>query len=111
MRAWPPERDDQATLARQRYEATVHGRVQGVGFRWFVRSAAARLNLVGWVANEPSGSVRVVAEGEESDIAELARVIAQGPAGASVERVAAETSGATGTFRSFEIRYGGHSGD
>ena len=98
-------------MTRQRYEATIHGRVQGVGFRWFVRSAAARLKLVGWVANEPSGSVRVVAEGEEENIAELARVIGQGPAGAHVERVTGETSAATGAFSKFEIRSGSHSGD
>jgi acylphosphatase len=98
-------------VTRKRYEATVHGRVQGVGFRWFVRSAAARLNLVGWVANEPLGSVRVVAEGEEGSIAELARALAQGPPGASVQRVDGETSAATGAFGSFEIRSGSHSGD
>ena len=95
----------------QRYEATVHGRVQGVGFRWFVRNVAARLSLVGWVANEPSGSVRVVAEGEEAKLAELARALGQGPSGAHVERVDSELSAATGTFTTFEIRSGSHSGD
>ena len=100
-----------ATLTRQRYEARVHGRVQGVGFRWFVRSAAARLNLVGWVANEPSGSVRVVAEGEQEDVAELARVLGRGPSGSHVERVDGELSDATGSFTTFDIRSGSHSGD
>jgi acylphosphatase len=102
---------DQGAGARQRYEATVHGRVQGVGFRWFVRSVAARLNLVGWVANEPSGSVRVVAEGDRAGLEELARLLRQGPPGAQVERVDHDMSGATGVFNSFEIRSGGHSGD
>jgi acylphosphatase len=95
----------------QRYEATVHGRVQGVGFRWFVRTVAAQLGVVGWVANEPSGSVRVVAEGDPANIAALARALGQGPSGAYVERVDGETSAATGAFTSFEIRSGGHSGD
>jgi acylphosphatase len=94
-----------------RYEATVHGRVQGVGFRWFVRSAAARLKLVGWVANDPSGNVRVVAEGDRARIDELARILRRGPAGADVERVDEDTSSATGQFTSFDIRSGGHSGD
>lgn len=98
-------------MTRQRYEATVHGRVQGVGFRWFVRSVAARLNLVGWVANEPSGSVRIVAEGDAANLTELAKALGQGPSGAHVERVDAEISAAKGTFRAFEIRSGGHSGD
>ena len=100
-----------ASVTRQRYEATIHGRVQGVGFRWFVRSAASRLQLVGWVANEPSGSVRVVAEGDEANLNELARLLAEGPSGSHVERVDGETSAASGSFGKFEIRSGGHSGD
>jgi acylphosphatase len=103
----PPD----TALARQRYEGTVHGRVQGVGFRWFVRSAAARLDLCGWVANEPSGSVRVVAEGDPDNIAELVRALGHGPPGAHVERVDGEVSTATGAFSTFEIRSGGHPGD
>ena len=39
-------------MAHKRLDATVHGRVQGVGFRWFVMRRAERLGLVGWVANE-----------------------------------------------------------
>jgi acylphosphatase len=98
-------------VVRQRYEATVHGRVQGVGFRWFVRSAATRLDLVGWVANEPSGSVRVVVEGEADRVAELIRALGHGPAGATVERVDGELAAATGAFTKFEIRSGSHPGD
>ena len=89
----------------------MHGRVQGVGFRWFVRTVAARLNLVGWVANDSSGSVRVVAEGDEANLAELAKALGRGPSGAHVERVDGEISSAKGTFTAFEIRYGSHSGD
>jgi acylphosphatase len=95
----------------ERYEATVHGRVQGVGFRWFVRNAAARLNLVGWVANEPSGNVRVVAEGERASLQELARILRDGPAGAQVERIDDEMGSPSGHFTSFDIRSGAHSGD
>ena len=46
-----------------RLTAWVHGRVQGVGFRWWVRSRALELGLVGSVANLPDGRVEVVAEG------------------------------------------------
>ena len=42
----------------------VRGRVQGVGFRWFVREAARALGLAGWVRNRPDGSVEVAAEGD-----------------------------------------------
>ena len=99
------------TGAPRRYEVTVHGRVQGVGFRWFVRSVAERLGLVGWVANDPSGSVRVVAEGDRASLDELVRLLREGPSGAKVQRVDTESGAARGSYRKFEIRSGGHSGD
>ena len=51
------------TPVQERLDATVRGRVQGVGFRYMVLEEAHRLGLAGWVANEPDGSVRCVAEG------------------------------------------------
>jgi acylphosphatase len=50
-----------------RLTAWVHGRVQGVGFRWWVRSRALELGLVGWAANLEDGRVEVVAEGNRTD--------------------------------------------
>jgi acylphosphatase len=96
---------------RKRLHALVHGRVQGVGFRWWVRNQAARLNLQGWVANEPSGSVRVVAEGESSAVDQLAAQLRDGPSGAVVERVDTTFGLPTGEFRKFDIRAGSHPGD
>lgn len=95
----------------KRLEATVHGRVQGVGFRWHVRAAAARLRLVGWVANESSGSVRVVVEGDPRAVDELAAELRKGPPGAEVDRVDATNPPPTGEFTRFDIRAGSHSGD
>lgn len=54
----PPEPEPAVRLT-----AWVHGRVQGVGFRWWVRSRALELGLVGWAANLSDGRVEVVAEG------------------------------------------------
>ena len=51
---------------RVRLVAWVHGRVQGVGFRWWTRSRALELGLSGYAANKPDGRVHVVAEGPES---------------------------------------------
>ncbi len=96
---------------RKRLEAFVHGRVQGVGFRWWVRNQAARLNIQGWVANEPSGSVRVVAEGDAAALDQLAAQLRDGPSGAAVERVDTTFGPPTGEFKRFDIRAGGHSGD
>jgi acylphosphatase len=63
------------------------GLVQGVGFRWFVRETARRLNVAGWVLNRPDGDVEVEAEGAADGIASLRAAIAQGPPGASVRDV------------------------
>lgn len=94
-----------------RLEATARGRVQGVGFRFFVLQQGMELGLTGWVANESDGSVRCIAEGPRVDLEALLGSMERGPAGASVEGVNATWSPATGTLRSFGIRAGGHSGD
>lgn len=65
----------------------VHGLVQGVGFRWFVRREARARGLRGWVRNRPDGSVEVLAQGPEASIAGLGSALARGPAGARVDRV------------------------
>lgn len=65
----------------------VQGRVQGVGFRWFVHSQARRMGLAGWVGNRPDGSVEVVAAGEEAVLASLDEIVRRGPPGSSVTTV------------------------
>ncbi len=62
----------------------VRGRVQGVGFRWFVRVQGRRLGLSGWVANCSDGSVEVAASGEQGRLDEFRRVLRRGPDGADV---------------------------
>ena len=89
----------------------MRGRVQGVGFRWFVTRSAARLGLAGWVANQPDGSVRVVAEGPDGAMDQLVALLREGPAGASVEAVDEQWLVASGTLRGFGVRAGGHTGD
>ena len=98
-------------MSAERLEAVVHGRVQGVGFRIFVARHAARLELTGWVANEPAGRLRCVAEGRRASLEELLDDLRDGPPGAWVERVDATWSAATGSFTAFDIRSGWHSGD
>lgn len=70
-----------------RLHVRVAGRVQGVGFRWFIREEARRLGVAGWVRNLPTGEVELLAEGDEAVLAALARVIGKGPPGARVEVV------------------------
>ena len=64
-----------------------HGRVQGVGYRWFVWREAERLGLRGLVRNLPDGSVEVLAEGVEDSLDRLERALSRGPSVAHVERV------------------------
>lgn len=65
----------------------LRGRVQGVGFRWFVRVHARRLGLAGWVANCADGTVEVAASGSPDKLSELERIVRQGPDGAGVSDV------------------------
>jgi len=71
--------------------AVVHllitGRVQGVGFRWFVRVAARQLQLSGWVMNRMDGSVEIVAGGAGEKLEELRKRVGRGPGGAWVIEV------------------------
>jgi acylphosphatase len=62
----------------------VRGRVQGVGFRWFVRERARELGVRGWVRNRPDGSVEVEAAGESESLARLREWLSRGPTGARV---------------------------
>jgi acylphosphatase len=65
----------------------VKGRVQGVGFRWFVHREAAEIGLRGWVRNTDDGHVEVVAAGSPEDIAELKAALHQGSRGSRVDAV------------------------
>lgn len=65
----------------------VHGRVQGVGFRWFVMREGSRLHLAGFVRNLPDGSVEVVAQGEAGELDRLERALQRGPTMARVDGV------------------------
>jgi len=66
---------------------SIVGRVQGVGFRWFVRVVGRKLGLSGWVRNRDDGSVEVAASGPAEKLAELRRQVARGPDGAHVADV------------------------
>lgn len=74
----------------------ITGRVQGVGFRWFVREEARRLGLSGWVTNLPDGGVEVRAGGEGSSLQRLRRALEVGPTGADVQEVS-DVSDAAGS--------------
>ncbi len=65
----------------------VEGRVQGVGFRWFVHREAAEIGLHGWVRNTDAGHVEAVASGAPESLAELESAMRRGSRGSRVDRV------------------------
>jgi acylphosphatase len=96
---------------RVRLDAVVRGRVQGVGFRYFVLDRALAADLAGWVANEPDGSGRCRAEGSRSALDGLLAALEEGPLGGRVTGVDARWGPAAGDLGRFAIRSGAHSGD
>jgi acylphosphatase len=76
--------DDRET---RRY--VVSGRVQGVGFRWFVEREAAILGIAGWVRNCDDGRVEVMATGTRDQLSTLDGRLREGPRAARVDEVAA----------------------
>ena len=66
----------------------IHGRVQGVGYRFWTRGEAARLGLSGYVRNRPDGTVETVFSGPPDAVAAMLEACRQGPPGARVQEVA-----------------------
>ena len=73
--------------ARSSRRYVVHGRVQGVGFRYFVERAANGLGLSGYVRNRADGTVEVCACGNLDRLERLKALLAEGPRWARVDRV------------------------
>ena len=72
---------------RKRVVVLVSGSVQGVFYRAEVKRKAAKLNLTGWTKNEPSGSVKILAEGEKENLEKLIEWTKQGPTLAKVDKI------------------------
>ncbi len=90
-------------MSMQAKRIVVHGRVQGVGFRYFAQRVGERLGLCGNVRNRPDSTVEIVVEGEAEKIAEFLRRVEQGPPLAWVQRVEVTDIPVQGTYRSFLI--------
>ena len=82
----------------------VHGRVQGVGFRWYVVEKAQQLKLAGWVRNKSDGKVEIAAAGELDALSSFEAAVKSGPRGARVEQVRSLSPVAVESLRTpFEI--------
>jgi acylphosphatase len=84
--------------------AVVRGRVQGVGFRYFVLQHARALGLTGHTRNLDDGSVEVYAEGARPALEALRRELRRGPSAASVTQVEAAFGPARGATTGFDVR-------
>ncbi|SDN74449.1 acylphosphatase [Alkalicoccus daliensis] len=86
-----------------RYDITVTGRVQGVGFRYFAQLEAKQRELTGWVKNEDDGSVRMEAEGKEEALNNFIRALAQARYPAEVDDIIPLTIESVETESDFRI--------
>ena len=87
-----------------RLTAWVHGRVQGVGFRWWTRCRALELGLTGYAANQADGRVLVVAQGPRAAGEKLLQLLEGGDAPGRVEKVVADWSQPQERFDGFVER-------
>jgi acylphosphatase len=91
-------------VADVRLTAWVHGRVQGVGFRWWTRSRALELGLTGYAANQRDGRVLVVAQGPRESCDKLLRLLRGDTTPGRVENVVADWSSAGEPLSGFAER-------
>lgn len=82
----------------------VRGRVQGVGFRWFVEREAHILGIAGWVRNNADGSVEVLAMGTREQLAGLHSRLREGPRAARVDSVEGADTEPVAGLNSFQVR-------
>jgi acylphosphatase len=94
--------DDQSRTQARRF--LVHGRVHGVGFRWFVEREAHILQIAGWVRNNPDGTVEVLAMGTRDQLAGLRSRLQEGPRAARVDRVGEFDAEPVAGLNSFQVR-------
>jgi len=83
----------------------VHGRVQGVGFRYTMVEAAERLGISGWVRNAHDGSVEALVQGDENAVERIVEWSRRGPPGAHVASVDIQPADVRDEFTGFTIRH------
>jgi len=92
-------------MAQRQARLKIHGRVQGVGYRFSAERRASRLGLRGWVRNCPDGTVEILAEGEIKNLGSLVAWCKRGPFGARVQRVDLSWKEASGKYPDFSVTF------
>jgi acylphosphatase len=96
---------EQPSRPKARLHAVVHGRVQGVNFRYYTVRTAQRLGLTGWVANRWNGTVETIGEGSREALLKFLAFLNRGSPSAFVQRVDDKWETPTGEFEAFKVRY------
>jgi len=86
------------------FTGTIHGKVQGVGFRYFTQRAAKELGLTGWVRNLPDGSVEVFACGPKGTLERFMQSLEVGPIGSQVADIRFQWLETPEKLEGFQIR-------
>ena len=92
-------------MAKETRLLKIHGKVQGVGYRFFATRVARRLGLKGRIENLRDGSVEALVEGEKSAIDEWIEELKEGPRFAEVTQIEQETKEYTGRLGDFDVKF------
>ena len=82
----------------------ISGRVQGVGFRYYVQDHAAVEGVHGYARNLHDGRVEVLVEGDDESVLRVERALRRGPSGARIDDVVVETAGPSGRATGFSVK-------
>ena len=83
----------------------IHGKVQGVGYRFFATRVARRLGLKGWIQNMRDGTVEALVEGEKKTIDEWIEELKEGPRYAEVTKIDQEPKDSSGKLGDFDVKF------
>ncbi|OYD09652.1 acylphosphatase [Paludifilum halophilum] len=83
----------------------VHGRVQGVGFRYYTQRIAAQYRMVGWVRNKADGTVEIDAQGDKEQMDSFLRAVKKGSPHSKVTQIDIDQGLELKKYRSFQIQY------
>jgi acylphosphatase len=92
-------------MAKEQRLIRIHGKVQGVGYRFFATRVARRLGLKGWIQNTRDGTVEAAVEGESDAIDEWLEELREGPRYAEVVKIDQETKEFSGKLPDFDVKF------
>ncbi|HEY6842650.1 MAG TPA: acylphosphatase [Thermoanaerobaculia bacterium] len=92
-------------MAKEQRHIHIHGKVQGVGYRFFATRVARRLGLKGWIQNNRDGAVEAMVEGDGTVIDEWLEELKEGPRYAEVTKIDQETKEFSGKLPDFDVKF------